>query len=330
MGKQSSLNGSRLYCPIQTYKDELFFNIVDYRNSRFTSENRDKIIEFYDSFKDRNDLIEWMKERPNGVANIYEVDGGNDIIVVIPTADFNGKYAKECRENIYKGLHIIFVESRGRGDFYFNFAHNCNVGIRKAMEYKPKWVVLSNDDMVKIDEVNKLKYSLLRLDSGKEIIVFNCNQGIYHSRLASISTRTLRRKVVLAIKGMREMRRLSFEKKFGTRYIVGSTLKPYKLIYKTVIQVMYFGSFGIFSSALIKKYGWKLFDETYINGAEDIDLSWRIKQDRIEEECIDYRIGDIIGGTIGPYNLTRRLRGMVNDCYLNLKIEIGELKLHID
>ena len=47
---------------------------MDYGNSRFTSENPDKIIEFYGSFENRDDLIEWMKERPKGVANIYEVD----------------------------------------------------------------------------------------------------------------------------------------------------------------------------------------------------------------------------------------------------------------
>ena len=45
-----------------------------------------------------------MRERPKGVANIHEFEGDKDIIVVIPTADFNGKYAKECRENIFKGL----------------------------------------------------------------------------------------------------------------------------------------------------------------------------------------------------------------------------------
>ncbi|MEM3860085.1 MAG: hypothetical protein QW478_11905 [Candidatus Micrarchaeaceae archaeon] len=83
-----------------------------------------------------------MKERPKGRAEIIEVEGDKEIIVVIPTADFNGKYAKECRENIFKGLHIIFVESGFPKDPYFNYAHNCNVGIKKAMEYNPKWIVV--------------------------------------------------------------------------------------------------------------------------------------------------------------------------------------------
>lgn len=79
--------------------------------------------------------------------------------------------------------------------------------------------------------------------------------------------------------------------------------------------------------SLKRKYGSKLFDETYIIGIEDTDLSWRIKQDHIKAACIDYRIGDIIGGTRDPYNLIRKFRGLVNNCYLNFKIERGELEL---
>ena len=324
---QSMKPRSRLMCPSTNASKDVFLSLVDYYNSRFTSEDPEKVVEFYNGLTNADGLIEWMKERPKGVANIYEVDGEKETIVVIPTADFNGKYAKECRENIFKGLHLIYVESGGKEDFYFSCAHNYNVGIRKAMEYSPKWIIFSNDDVLKIDDVRKLKYSLLRLSSDREMIVLTCEQGIYHSRLASLSYRTLRRKILLTLMGRREMKRLSLEKKFDIRYVIGSTLWPYKLIYRPAKQVMYFGSFGIFSSALVRKYGSKLFDETYITGTEDIDLSWRIKQDRIEAACIDYRIGDIIGGTIGPYNLMRRLRGLVNDCYLNFKIEKGELEL---
>ena len=82
---------SRLKCPLILDSKDVSYSLMDYRNSRFSSENPDKIIEFYDSLKNRNNLIEWMKERPKGVANIYEIDGDKEIIVVIPTADFNGK-----------------------------------------------------------------------------------------------------------------------------------------------------------------------------------------------------------------------------------------------
>ena len=140
-------NSSRLYCSTKDPDKDLSFSLVDYRNNYFIVDDPNKIIEFYNEFDNREQLINWMRERPKGSSNIHEIEGESDIVVAITTADFDGKYAIDCRESIFKGLHIIFVESGGREDFYFNYVHNCNVGIRKAMEYNPKWVVVSNDDV---------------------------------------------------------------------------------------------------------------------------------------------------------------------------------------
>ena len=177
---------SRLFCPMERTMTEVFFSLVDYRNNYFTSDDPNKIIEFYTGFENRDQLIQWMQERPKGVANVREVEGDKDIIVVIPTADFNGKYAKGCRDNVFKGLHIIFVESGGLGDFYFNFAHNCNVGIKKAMEYNPKWVVFSNDDMYKINDIGKLKDELKSIDMNKVMVVY-AKPSSYHTVTLYIS-----------------------------------------------------------------------------------------------------------------------------------------------
>ena len=315
---------SRKHSVFITNKNVLTFSLVDYRNNYFTSDDTNKIIEFYNGFDNRDQLIQWMKERPKGIATIKEVEGEKDVIVVIPTADFNGKYAKECRENIFRGLHIVFVESGGKVDFYFNFSHNCNVGIRKAMEYNPKWIVLSNDDMYKVDDITILKTYLMELSSKEASVVFTCTEGLYHSRLVALSFRTYRRRLILILKGRLERRRLYFEKKFNIKYTIGSTFGFYKLIYKPRFQVKYTGNFAIFSNGLVRKYISVMFDEVYINGSEDIDLSWKFKVDHIVERCVKYNIGDYIGGTIGSYNTTRRLRGLLNDTYLNLKIELWQ------
>ena len=103
----------------------------------------------------------------------------------------------------------------------------------------------------------------------------------------------------------------------------------YKLIYQPRFQFKYTGSFSVFSIGLVKKYNGIMFDETYVNGTEDLDQSWRFVQDNIVERCVQYDIGDYIGGTIGKYNTLRRLRGLLNDSYLNLKIDLGELKLNL-
>ncbi|MEM3593018.1 MAG: hypothetical protein QXW67_03960, partial [Candidatus Micrarchaeia archaeon] len=109
--------------------------------------------------------------------------GNKDIIVVIPTADFNGRYAKACRDEIFKGLHMIFVESGGKGDFYFNFAHNCNVGIKKALEYSPKWIILSNDDMHKIDDISVLVEQLKIVNNEEYGAVFFNPPHFYYSKI---------------------------------------------------------------------------------------------------------------------------------------------------
>ena len=316
MNEGFQLRNNGLYCSIDKSYVDIFFSLVDYRNNYFTSSDPEKIIEFYNGFKNRDQLIQWMRERPKGVHTIREVEGDKDIIVVIPTADFNGKFAKECRENIFKGLHIVFVES-GVDNYYFNYAHNCNVGLKKAMEYNPKWVVVSNDDMYKRDDVRVLRESLSKID--EKIDTVFTSEGLYHSRFVLLSYRTVRRHLAINLIGNFEKRRLSIEKKFRIDVVFGTTLGLKKFLYQQDKKVKYSGSFGIYSNRFIANNDLKIYDETYINGGEDIDLALNIHLCKQSSMKIDYKIGDLIGQTIGPYDSKRRLRGIVDDCYFNFK-----------
>jgi len=152
------------------------------------------ILRFYDYFENRDQLIKWMKERPKGNYRIVEFNKEeNDIIVVIPTIDVNGKFAKTCREEIFKGLHIIFVES-GVGNYYFNIAHCNNLGLKKAMEYNPKWIIWSGDDMYKIDDVEVLKNELLKIDHKDYDVIFT-QPSRYHSIPDNIGKENILRKI---------------------------------------------------------------------------------------------------------------------------------------
>lgn len=300
---------------------ELFFSLVDYRNNYFTSDHPNKIIEFYNSFGKRDQLIQWMRERPKGVANIHEVAGDKDIIVVIPTADFNGKYAKECRDNIFKGLHMVFVESGGKGDFYFNYAHNCNVGIKKAMEYNPKWIVVSNDDMTYIDSPDKLKVELGNVNSQQDILF--CAETTYHSyklwisRIRSIYF--IRTKISKNSYYSKLLKALAVEYAAVGEYTSSSSIRLYNdLYFKKIFWIWQIGSFGIFSSRYILKLNENIFDETYINHMEDLDLSLRFFVTDTNVGFVNYNIGDIIGGTIGNGNL-RKLRSISSQAYFQFK-----------
>ncbi|MEM3334148.1 MAG: hypothetical protein QW745_08110 [Thermoplasmata archaeon] len=170
MQNKVNISNNMLCCPFERF-DKLFFSLVDYYNTFFMSNDHEKIIEFYDHFKTREELIKWMKERPKGVSYINEIKGNKDIIVVIPIMDVNGKYAITFRDEIFKDLHIIFVVS-GKGNYYFNYAHNCNVDIKKALEHNPKWIIVLNDDMYKINDVSVLIEQLESLNNQAIDIVF--------------------------------------------------------------------------------------------------------------------------------------------------------------
>ena len=321
---------SRLFCPLESTNVEMFFSLVDYRNNYFASDDPKRIIEFYNGFENRDQLIQWMRERPKGVANIHEVNGDKDIIVVIPTADFNGKYAKECRGNIFKGIHIIFVESGGRGDFYFNLAHNINVGIRKAMEYNLKWVVLSNDDVNSSFNSDNLKSELSKINNKTTNMVLT-KKGSQSSNKTSICSFTPLGLLIYKFLNITKLYALFKKLKnfhletqismnLGNRYFIlryGRNI--FNIIRRRVYSFYNFEAFGIFSYIWLRDHP-ELFDETYINAQEDQDLSIALSKEPEKISWINYGIDGLGGGTMG-INLQRAFRSVASDSYLNYKIE---------
>ena len=315
-----------LHCVTDRSSSELFFSLVDYRNNYFTSRDSKKIREFYKGFKNRDQLIQWMEERPKGVPIIHEVEGDKKIIVVIPTAELDGKYAKECRESIFKGLHIIFVESSGKNDFYFNFSHFVNAGIRKAMEYDPKWIIYSGDDVIKIDSPEVLIAKLNPIDNKKIMSVFT-KQGFYHSIPTGLITQ---RKIIgyiitsiyAVIKGTIgiQIKNHRIWEKYNIKWSLGAKNGLFsKLAYKEFKPFILTATFGIFSSEYCKINAGNVLDETFINGCEDWDVS--IKLNKLPYEIIDYKISELAGSTLGnlkDYN--RNTRNILNMAYLNKKI----------
>ena len=323
-----------MFCSIGDPNVELFFSIVDYRNNYFSSNNVRKVKEFFNGFHTSEQLIKWMKERPKGISNINEVDGSKEIIVVIPTGDADGKYARECRENIFEGLHIIFVESGGKDDFYFNYAHNCNIGIRKALSYKPKWIILSNDDMYKIDNVDNLRTQLAKLSPLDYGLIFS-RPGLYHSIENSIvevnNLYYLFSKLSSLLKRNNKETIFNLMKKYNCKYITLSRKKIKDVLISSFlgrIRMFYTltSSFCIFSGVNILETNGDIFDETYINGVEDWDISIIFKCKPFKFTSIDYSIGDFIGETLGN-SLVRSLRDVGNLLYFSNKIGSGQLKL---
>lgn len=298
-----------------------FFSLVDYLNNYFVSDYTDKIIEFYDSFENTEQLIRWMHERPKGTIKIHEVSGRKEIVVVIPTRDFNNEHAVEAREKIFKGLHMIFAESGN--DFYFNYAHSCNIGIKKALEYEPNWIVVSNDDMYKIDNIEVLINELSKLDS-KTVDVAFTQRSKYHSIPVYFSRGNLLRRFYFIMFGYRR-EQLRIENKYCVVYFSSPSYSYGRYFFKHKNPHVSIADFGIFSSKFIERRGGVIFDETYVNGGEDVDLSLEVAN-KGRYSFINYSIGDLLGSSLGR-GINRKIRDISGYIYLNYKLRNGDIKL---
>jgi GT2 family glycosyltransferase len=295
---------------------------MDHLNNLFTSNDPEDILKFYDYFDNRDQLIKWMRERPKGNYRIVEFNKeNNDIVVVIPTMDVTGKFALTCRNEIFKGLHIIFVES-GYNNYYFNYAHNCNAGIKKAMEYNPKWIILSNDDMYKIDDVSVLKKEILNLN-GKKFDVLIPTPALRNAYTIFLGKPRKTIKIIRLLYNFKLNKYLiSLYKKYMITYepisVRDKILKYF--LYKDLIifpSCSISGQFFIYNIDLLKKIGGILFDETYIDDLGDIDASLNFCY-KLKTNIIKYKIG-IIGGQSLKNNILRRIRFFINLIYFNEK-----------
>ena len=63
-----------------------------------------------------------------------------------------------------------------------------------------------------------------------------------------------------------------------------------------------------------------LFDELFITATEDIDLSLKIAFVKDDFKFINYKIGDLINGTVGS-SFSKLLRDLAGDTLLNYLID---------
>lgn len=308
-------------------KQGIFLSLMCIQNSLFTSKCPSEILSFYDFFPNRTSLIKWMKERPIGRCEIHEFEGRKDIIVVIATSDIQNSFSKECRKEIYRGLHIIYVESGKFGDPYFNVARNVNIGLARASSYSPKWIIFSSDDMYKVDDVGILIENLKNLEDDRIDVVFT-KESKYHSKEAYLMKprftyflyKKLKGKIKRDLYSLNEGRLF---RKYGISYISVVPGKRWKSVlpffFNKILSYTVTLDFGILSGKFVSK-NIKVFDETYINEKEDDDFSIRLRISDTRIAKIDYKIGDFIGSTLGNDLSIRGLRGVASVAYFNERI----------
>jgi hypothetical protein len=108
---------------------------------------------------------------------------------------------------------------------------------------------------------------------------------------------------------------LLLEDKYGVEFFLPPVNGYWKLFFRKGEQVLSIATFGIFSSEMIKEFG-NLYDEIYINSAEDMDLSVKIAFKKIPTTTVRYRIGNFQGSTFGR-DVNRHLREIAGLSYFN-------------
>ncbi len=247
----------------------------------YFSQNPKDILKFYNSFDTPKSLFDFLFKMEKAKVKINIVQGDKNIVVV-PTADAKGENAVNIKQKYY-GSTIILVESSGE---YYNFSHAMNVGIEKALTLNPEWIILTNDDVYPINyKILKDKLNNMTAD----IIVPKLIKYNGKNRETRICIYKINKLLNLIYK-MKFINRM-FPLHFRGRYIANS-ISIYKETYKYInVRANSFINYllpvknrlmclpiiqpiSIIKPEILKLYK---FDETFVNGGEDLDLSIKFK-----------------------------------------------------
>lgn len=295
-----------------------------------------KILSFYYKFNDIKEIVEWLKNRPDTEKKIYEFEGDSEIVIVVPTSDINNENSKYIRKTFNKN-HLIFIESKGK---YFNFSRSVNEGVKIAMKYNPKYVIISNDDIL-VNNPDELIKEIAEKDN-KKITAMIAGKGNY-----SIELLKFREKLSdPIIKFVSKFTKSYYIRLFSIRY---SILRRFNLSYylyvgesnhkseilseilgKKILEIKNINKFGFFmiiSSVYIKDRNNTPLDPFYINGVEDIDLYINILANKLKIEILKNKVIDLGSKSLGT-SIIRCYRNIINFIYFNYKIINGYIPIN--
>lgn len=269
-------------------------------------------------------LEDFMEKRPKTDVEfeIYSNSGDNGIVLVVPTPDSQGKNASTLKDS-FQDSTIVFVESSGE---FFNYAHSCNAGVKKALELNPRWIIISNDD-IKLEKPPNDLFELMAQKNDADFLIpvnakytFITKSGFLSILLTSLTAlftgRIYQFKAQMHVALNRKMR------PFLINIVVSSSplqtlVKSFSDKIETEFQMC--GFFMIAKADVFKRYK---FDETFINDVEDVDLMMRLNKDGTKIDTINFVV-DQVGGDSFKRIQTDEMRGIrdiANKIHLGIKL----------
>ena len=220
----------------------------------------------------------------------------------------------------------MFVESGGIGDPYFNYAHNVNMGVSKALEYHPKWIVVSNDD-IQMDCIEKL---IAILQSETQDVLISKNESmngagqLFKVGFAILLIYSCYRSLKLKSRIPLSMAFKSIWNKNATLVtrVNGLSYKILRIFSQPVSQPFRpFLDFGVFKSSIFLEHK---FNENFLNGVEDWELSLRLIENGYVFKLIDFSTKPIKGGGNSLGNRHSVYRLSKNYCNMILLLSLLE------
>ena len=287
----------------------------------FNSNDVEDLLRFYASFQSLDQIADWLKALPKPRPRIHHERGDveSDIAVIIPTPDVENNFSKNCKTNVFSGLDIYFSVDSSPS---FNLAHSYNTVSKSFKTNKEvNWIIFSNVDMFQIDPPGKLISELKSLDPESETFAYARSRGSHNiswrigpDSVAGGLMSHLSKNITLLRKLRRRLNII-----YNIEEEKNHTFMPHAV--KGKYSVRNGGDFYIFSSVLLKRFNYVPFDEVYLNGLEDIDLSIRLNENTRPEDFrqLNYDIGSFPAGIRGRDNV-RFIRDLANLAYFNFKI----------
>jgi len=294
--------------------------VNDTLNVLLMSSRAEDVVSFLDHFAARDQLVEWLTQRPRDEPRVRVVDGDASVAtVVIPTANSSGLLATRCVTEIFPGVKTILVEGKYGEDGHFNLPHNINVGLSLAAKGPSPWIVIASDDMIRMDGVEVLVSGLNAVDSTKYDTLFTEPDGVYHSMWSKLGPPSLARRLYWSSNRFGRLA-LAAERKFGVK-VMDSFAKGWRaLLGGRGYRHLSIASFGIVSRDFVRVSSGRPFNESFIAEAFDVELSLRLTRDPARYSFVRYRIGEDVGATLGM-GFRRRLTVVAANALLNHLIE---------
>ena len=268
--------------PYRTDSNILDNERQEYLESLWSDNNLTRVLKFYKELRDVSEMIKFsVGRKPAEIKIIRRGNLKSNMKFIIPTMDHNSQQCKMLGEN-YKNYEVLFIESSGK---LFNYSKSVNAGISEVLgDEKSEIIIISNDDIIMSSSGFQEIKNLTQTE--QSVYCLKPEKQNYSGESLEISVSSLWEKSFEKIQGgiygfknqaklisTLNRKKFNYARAFFREFLFHNFLM---IGSKSITgKFVNFADFGVFNISILRE---NRFDVTFINGWEDWDLSYRLKQ----------------------------------------------------